>query len=328
MRICIVTPFFNAQYKSVRFDELSKRFVKKGHEVHIITRGKKFKLKCIDGRFVHYLPVNSIAMKLVPSLSYHVREYLRMVCREYDVDIIEAHHLSAFGITRVYLGVPIVAQIAQLYSETLKALRSFKFSELPLRYIVNRLFYVPNILMRMDMAICASSDMIITSCNHAKRIMVSLGIPESKIKVVSGGVDTKVFKPNIEQETKNSLTPRFCREASHIILSVARISILKGFEFLIRSLKLLKSKWPRLKCIIIGGGSIDEVSRLRKLAYRLGIQDSVMMMGFVRHEKMPYVYSIADIVVLPSLREGTPLVLLEAMACCLLYTSPSPRDRG
>jgi len=68
-------------------------------------------------------------------------------------------------------------------------------------------------------------------------------------------------------------------------------------------------------CVITGGGDLTETLRLRRLAYRLGVHDSLIMLGHVSHEKMPHVYSISDVVVLPSLREGTPLVLLEAMAC-------------
>ena len=315
MKICIITPIFKARYKSIRFNELVKRFVRRGHEVHVITKGRKSASEHLNNLFIHYLPVNDIAMKVIPSFSYHVRGHIRRICEDYDIDIVEAHHHNAFGLTRSYLGTPVIAQVAQVYTETLRALRSFKLSELSPKQLLNRVFYVPNVLIRMDLAVCRSSDMIITSCNHAKRNMVNMGIPESKIRIVSGGVDTKKFRPLVDQNTNRQLARGLHRKGGHIILSVGYIDLLKGFRFLIKALKLLKRKYRRLMCVIAGGGDLTEILKLRRLAYRLGVHDSLIILGHVSYEKMPYVYSISDIVVLPSLREGTPLVLLEAMAC-------------
>jgi len=145
--------------------------------------------------------------------------------------------------------------------------------------------------------------------------MVNMGIPESKIRIVSGGVDTKKFRPLVDQNTNCNFIRNLHERGSPIILSAGHINPLKGFRFLIKAFKFLKRKYHRSLCVIAGGGYLSEILRLRRLAYKLGVHDSLIVLGHVNYEKMPYVYSISDVVVLPSLCEGTPLVLLEAMAC-------------
>jgi glycosyltransferase involved in cell wall biosynthesis len=67
--------------------------------------------------------------------------------------------------------------------------------------------------------------------------------------------------------------------------------------------------------ILIGDG--EEKERLEALSIKLGIQKSVQFIGEVPHEQIPSYMQQADIFVLPSISEGFPSVILEAMACGL-----------
>lgn len=84
----------------------------------------------------------------------------------------------------------------------------------------------------------------------------------------------------------------------------------KNYTTLIKAFALVK-KEVDARLVILGDG--EERKKLELLVNELGINDSVSMPGFVDN---PYAYmSRADVFVLPSLWEGFPNVLVEAMAC-------------
>jgi glycosyltransferase involved in cell wall biosynthesis len=95
-----------------------------------------------------------------------------------------------------------------------------------------------------------------------------------------------------------------------VILSMARLAEDKGLEYLIEAATLLPQTERRIHVIIAGDG--PDRGRLEQLAGSLGIMDRVKFLGFRRD--VGDLLAASDLVVLPSLREGLSIALLEAMA--------------
>jgi len=99
-----------------------------------------------------------------------------------------------------------------------------------------------------------------------------------------------------------------------LILSVARLTYKKGLDILLKAFgKILKMfNKEHFKLAIVGDG--PERTYLKKLAEKLGVINSVIFTGFLPNENVQLYYDAADIFVLPSREETSPIVLLEAMA--------------
>jgi len=130
-----------------------------------------------------------------------------------------------------------------------------------------------------------------------------------KIRVIRTGVNPETFSPRKEDEH----TIHFANPLR--ILTVGRLSPEKGQVFLLQALKALKDRRLAFRCTIVGDGPLR--SRLIETVKSLGLADRVNFTGAVGQDKLHDHYRNADIFVLPSLSEGLPVVLMEAMACGL-----------
>ena len=95
-----------------------------------------------------------------------------------------------------------------------------------------------------------------------------------------------------------------------VILSVGEMTKNKNQELILRMVAEYKKKGGSICYALCGRGA--EESRLRKLTAELGIEDEVKFLGY--HKDIYEIYKMADIFVFPSLREGMPVALMEAMA--------------
>jgi D-inositol-3-phosphate glycosyltransferase len=109
---------------------------------------------------------------------------------------------------------------------------------------------------------------------------------------------------------------------ARMVLYVGRIERLKGIETLLRAGALLRSQGGiqgECACVMVIGGDpdtpADEMARLQALREELGVTDVVTFVGKKNQESLPYYYSAAEVVVVPSHYESFGLVALEAMAC-------------
>jgi glycosyltransferase involved in cell wall biosynthesis len=100
------------------------------------------------------------------------------------------------------------------------------------------------------------------------------------------------------------------RRGDLVILSMARLAPDKGLEYLIEAATVLPRAGRRIRIVIAGDG--PERDHLEQLAGRLGVTDRVVFLGF--REDVGDLLAASDLVVLPSLREGLSIALLEAMA--------------
>ena len=92
---------------------------------------------------------------------------------------------------------------------------------------------------------------------------------------------------------------------------VGRLSPQKGHEYLFEAAARLTPEIPELRLLVVGKGHLER--RLRRLAGTLGIADRISFVGY--HEDMATPYAAMDVFCMPSLFEGLPLALLEALIC-------------
>ena len=155
-----------------------------------------------------------------------------------------------------------------------------------------------------------------------ERMIVHHQTQSSKIKVIPCGVDLKLFKPILSLKAKKFLGLL----EKKFILFVGRIDAIKGIDVLIRAVHHLTCKPSRsnqeLGLIIVGGEKDadpqmenQEMQRLRKMVAQMKLQERVAFWGSQRQDLLPYFYSAAEALVLPSRYESFGMVAVEAMAC-------------
>jgi D-inositol-3-phosphate glycosyltransferase len=144
-----------------------------------------------------------------------------------------------------------------------------------------------------------------------------------KILIIPPGVDTSHFYPIPADEAKLFIgLPQYER----MILFVGRIEPLKGVDTVIHAMSQLKlsdvSKNHPVHLAIIGGDpNVDldqmnaEMLRLQQLCHDLCMDRMVVFLGKRGQDTLPYYYSAAEALVMPSHYESFGLVALEAMAC-------------
>lgn len=135
--------------------------------------------------------------------------------------------------------------------------------------------------------------------------------PAKRVEYVPGiGVNVK----KIQSATVNKKEMRRelgLQDDDFVIFSVGQTSKRKNHEVIIKALAKIKN--PKIKYMICGFGELDEY--LRTLVEKLGIKDRVVFTGFRNDVYM--LLHIVDMFAFPSLQEGLPVALMEAMAAGL-----------
>ncbi|MEN4043184.1 MAG: glycosyltransferase [Anaerolineaceae bacterium] len=147
-----------------------------------------------------------------------------------------------------------------------------------------------------------------------------------KMITIPPGVDTSHFYPIPEDEAKAVIG---VPPDDRLLLFVGRIEPLKGIDTLIRAMAYVQEKRLLKDCpdcphyLAVIGGDPDltaqemdsEMARLQNLCRELEIDDLVIFLGKRGQDSLPYYYSAAEVVIVPSHYESFGMVALEAMAC-------------
>lgn len=144
---------------------------------------------------------------------------------------------------------------------------------------------------------------------------------ERKLDIIPPGVDLSHFYPIAADEAKMFVG---LKPDDRMVLFVGRIEPLKGVDTLIQAMSCIKlqDRGKPVHLAIIGGepdasprDMSAEMVRLQKLCDELGVDQTVVFLGKRGQDTLPYYYSAAEVVVMPSHYESFGLVALEAMAC-------------
>ena len=135
----------------------------------------------------------------------------------------------------------------------------------------------------------------------------------SKLEIVRCGIDPQLFRPSRPRHADAGQPPSGPDPHGRVtVLCVGRLVPEKGQSLLLEALDLLSSEAARKVRLVIAGDGPDR-DKLHRLA-ESGASSEIVFTGAVNQTQLLSLYNDADIFCLPSLAEGLPVVLMEAMA--------------
>ena len=152
-------------------------------------------------------------------------------------------------------------------------------------------------------------DMVIAVSEEIRTRLLEAGVSPGKIVTLKNAIDVGAFSEHQDGSSfrrELGLTP-----GTRVIGTVGRLSVEKGLDYFLKAGAQIIARDPSVKLLVVGEG--PQRRELVALAQALGISASVIFCGHRRD--VDRIYPAVDLFILPSLTEGIPLALLEAMAC-------------
>src|SRR5439155_1052376 len=138
-----------------------------------------------------------------------------------------------------------------------------------------------------------------------------LRLPAERVGVIPLGLDLDRFLTADADLERRRFREDIGARSDVVVTMVGRLTAIKNHELALRAFARLPHESPRFLLVLVGGG--EEEGRLRRLASHLGLAERVRFLGWRRD--LEAVYYGSDIVALTSDNEGTPVCLIEALAC-------------
>lgn len=210
---------------------------------------------------------------------------VRAAVAEFGPDVVHSHHLH----------------------ELIHVLLPCLLKGVPIIHTEHERFSLGSARHRALLRLCAYGCRVVTGVDGsvAAFLVDSAGLRKQNVQVIHNGVDIRRFANATADRQSLGL-----RSGGPVVGVVARLHPVKGHSVLLRAFEGVKSRFPDAELLIVGDG--EEKDRLIQLAGKLRIDASVAFLGSRRD--IPELLAAMDVVVLPSLEEGLPLSLLEAMA--------------
>lgn len=247
-------------------------------------------LHSIDTWHPRYLLPPKVGMHIAPYLmAAGALQTLRKIVGEgFDFDAIDAHYFYPDGVA--------AALLARWFGKPLVVTARGSDVNLIAQYMLPRHL--------MCWAARRADTTIAVSHALAAR-MREIGMPAQRIQVFRNGVDLVRFSPLPQSESRRRLD----WPDAPTLLAVGNLVENKGQHLAIDALTAL----PEFRLCLVGDG--PQSAALKAQARRLGVADRVLFCGRVGQDRLCLYYSAADMLILPSSREGSPNVVLESLAC-------------
>ncbi len=301
--------------------ELTRQLGRMGVHVDVFTRSQDEHVPHVvhelgyGNRVVHVpagpeVPVSKQEMAgYIPEFVEGIKQFAAEKGIEYD--LIHSHYwmsgLAADALAEAW-DVPIVQMFHTLGEMKNRIARSEDEREGPYRIEGEK-----RVLARADRIIAATPA-------ELTQLQFLYKCNKRKISIIPPGVDTSHFYPIPMDEAREYIG---ADAEKKLVLFVGRIEPLKGLETLIRAIACHRTASLGQVTLAVIGGDPDvspqemtsEMARIQQLCDDLCMGRMVVFLGKRAQATLPYYYSAADVLVMPSHYESFGMVALEAMAC-------------
>ncbi|GAC1422577.1 MAG: glycosyltransferase [Ktedonobacteraceae bacterium] len=294
---------------NVYIRELATELGRRGNLVDIFTRQTHERIPRIvqlapNVRVIHIhagpklsLHKNSL-FPYIPSFVAQITTFAETEARHYD--ILHSHYWLS-GIAGVQLAwrwdIPHVTMF-----HTFARLKQLAHPDA--QEPQQRLDTEQHLLQSVDRVIAATTD-------ERTQMMRYCGATMNRVQVIPCGVDLELFVPYPQQQARAHLGLDM---QLPIVLFAGRLDPFKGPDILLRAASMMEEQAQ----IVVVGGSLTEdkdLQSLRVQASELNIEQRVQFLGAQPQHVLPYLFSAADVTVVPSYHESFGLVAVESLAC-------------
>ena len=280
-----------------------------GHEVYIFSPGTKTQKDENKDERIYYF--TSTTFKPYPDYRIAIFNFFSPVklVKELGFDIIHSHGVATTGLAAIQssqkLGIRAVASFHTFLPEAVHYISS------------NR--NVQNILQGIATKYLSwyysGYKKVIAPSIFAKKVLEGWGI--KNVIVHPAGIELERFASALgtaRSENSAAIRKEFgIPKSANVVLHVSRIAMEKNIEMLIEAASSIINLVPQTKFVIVGKGPAE--AHYKNLVERKGLSQHFIFTGYVANEKLPLLYSTADVFAFPSAFETQGLVVLEAMAC-------------
>ena len=152
---------------------------------------------------------------------------------------------------------------------------------------------------------------IVVSDSLVRAMIQGHGVAQQKVVKIYNGIETDVYRPACQTENRRRTREKFRISDNEIFIgAIGRLVWQKGFEYFIQAIPEVIKKMPNSRFLLVGDGVLRHDLGIK--ARSLDLQDRLLFTG--QRTDIPDILAALDIVVVPSLREGFPVLTLEAMA--------------
>jgi glycosyltransferase involved in cell wall biosynthesis len=275
---------------------LSIELKKLGCDISVVSgkREQIFGLKDKLGRagIHHYMISNFDSGN--PFFILKISNEIRTILRSKDVNIIHCNGISQT--LKSYIAIRFIKKGKKRPLLILTLHSSDSYSSL-----VKRQF------LRLATILASSA---IPLSNSSRNSLISMGVPEEKLKIIPNGINLKEFDSLVHDNCGKLELPNKCDYK--FVAYIAMLRPLKGHYYYLKAAHKVIQQFPKTKFLIIGEGELKH--NLLDMACELGIEDNVVFTGLISNKDMPSLLYQIDIGVSSSLAEQFPHSILELMA--------------
>ena len=171
-----------------------------------------------------------------------------------------------------------------------------------LRYKISRYRWYS--FLKMQKKVAPKINRIISPSQSSKKgIIQDFKCNPKNITVINNGIDTSEFKPLANSH----------RNPYRLITTASADVPLKGLDYTLKALNLLKTNYPKIHLIVIG--TIKENGHTRRLIDKLGLEPNITFKSNILKADITELYSTSSIAIVSSLYEGFGYPVIEAMSC-------------
>jgi glycosyltransferase involved in cell wall biosynthesis len=233
------------------------------------------------------------------------RKLLRDLVEKYQIDVIQTHILRSMDFLVLSVKSKTKPKIFWTFHNSLFDLREDHLAKhhwllKPKRFSHHLLYWLGS--KRVDGIVAVSTDV------KTAILETMFGIPNNKISVIRNCVDLDRYNYNLDRNKVRKEIGIGANDQLGIV--VATFKRQKGHQYLIEAAKHLRESFPNLNLIFVGDGELRDP--LERQVKELGLQKSIHFLG--TRSDVPALLAASDLFVLPSLWEGLPMALIEAMA--------------
>ncbi|WDL97223.1 N-acetyl-alpha-D-glucosaminyl L-malate synthase BshA [Alicyclobacillus sp. ALC3] len=272
--------------------ELGKALAKRGHEVHFIVTDVPFRLgEYYENIYIHQSETASYPVLRTPPYDFALAALMADIAIDYELDVLHVHYALPFAVC-AYLAKTMIGPRRLPVVTTLHGTDVTVLAQDRAMYSVIRLG------IEQSDAVTAVSQSLIEQTRSVFQI-------DREIACVYNFVDPDVFHPMHRKHLREHVAPN----GEHVLLHISNFRKVKRIPDVLRVFARVCEQIPS---VLLLAGEGPEWAEARELAKSLNIMDKVHFLG--RQDEVASLFSLADVLLLPSEKESFGLVALEAMA--------------